>query len=30
MNNVLKMCHDTNNHPGIGRTLMFFLQNFYA
>ena len=27
---MLKMCHDTNNHPGTERTLLFFLQNFFS
>ena len=25
---VLKLCHETNNHPGAERTMLFFLQNF--
>ena len=27
---VLKMCHQTNNHPGSERTLLFFLKYFYS
>ena len=27
---AMKMCHESNNHPGTERTLLFFLQNFYS
>ena len=27
---MLKLCHETNNHPGSERTLLFFLKNFYS
>ena len=27
---VLHVCHESNNHPGAERTLLFFLKNFYS
>ena len=27
---VLKLCHDSNNHPGSERTLLFFLKSFIS
>ncbi len=27
---VLKMCHESNNHPGAERTVLFFLKHFYS
>ena len=30
LNDVLKICHESNNHPGAERTLLFFLGNFYS
>ena len=27
---VLKICHESNNHPGSERTMLFFLKNFWC
>ena len=30
LDEVIKICHESNNHPGAERTILFFLGNFYC